>query len=594
MKNVVANLYSEYGRFIDSQRAIPLSIDCLKPVERRILLSVHEVAKHKFQKSAKVVGHVLGNYHPHGDACLVGGTKLYSTTDNKLYSFEELIKNKIFKLPSIGYDEKNNKVINILIENIRITKKVKELYEIIFSDGSIIRCTNNHPFYSINYKSYIRADELLLDEFLHCINFNPNSFTFIETSSYIECINKINLDSEEYVYDFSVAKYENAFVVMDNKNYPNDIRLICAHNSAYDSLVGLVNRGLVLGQGEFGNLGLSDSPAAAMRYTEVKANPALESWIEDTLEFVPWESVELEPEPLFLPSPIPIGLIGDGFITGIGFNITRIPRYKYQDLLLRLIYLLDNSTEEVIIKPNIKDCIVKEVTAGNFNKILKTGEGEITIIPSMKQLNDSTLMILGRHPLVGFNKFKNFNLKHEETTDAQYFEAVDAWNYKSTSSVEIHVSPYRKKLSKDFIEQIINLISGKINIRVNIVENNVVELKGIDYCILQSYKNWKVSHLKRLETNLEKLKSNLREVNIIEIIKKYINSADVETIAVNVNTFNNKISKEEVIEICSKYRIKSLIEYKINKADLQTKISEFSNNIANIDKYTFELIKAKL
>jgi DNA gyrase/topoisomerase IV subunit A len=70
MKNVVTNLYPEYLRYIDSFRAIPWKIDALKPVERRLLLTVHEVARTKLQKSAKVVGFCLGKWHPHGDiAC---------------------------------------------------------------------------------------------------------------------------------------------------------------------------------------------------------------------------------------------------------------------------------------------------------------------------------------------------------------------------------------------------------------------------------------------------------------------------------------------------------------------------------------------
>jgi len=51
-------------------RALPDVRDGLKPVHRRILYSMHEMGlRHsaKTQKSAKVVGYVIGNYHPHGD-----------------------------------------------------------------------------------------------------------------------------------------------------------------------------------------------------------------------------------------------------------------------------------------------------------------------------------------------------------------------------------------------------------------------------------------------------------------------------------------------------------------------------------------------
>jgi DNA gyrase/topoisomerase IV subunit A len=55
-------------------RSIQLATDCLIPVERRLLLSLHKVAKPKAKrvKSAKVVGYCLGSYHPHGDLSTYG------------------------------------------------------------------------------------------------------------------------------------------------------------------------------------------------------------------------------------------------------------------------------------------------------------------------------------------------------------------------------------------------------------------------------------------------------------------------------------------------------------------------------------------
>ena len=67
MHKIIPIYYSEYGRYINRFRAIPSHIDCLKPVERRLLLTLHEVAKNDVTKSAKVIGNCLGKYHPHGD-----------------------------------------------------------------------------------------------------------------------------------------------------------------------------------------------------------------------------------------------------------------------------------------------------------------------------------------------------------------------------------------------------------------------------------------------------------------------------------------------------------------------------------------------
>lgn len=62
--------YLEYAMSVIVSRALPDVRDGLKPVHRRILYSMHEMGLRpgsKYQKSAKVVGYVLGQYHPHGD-----------------------------------------------------------------------------------------------------------------------------------------------------------------------------------------------------------------------------------------------------------------------------------------------------------------------------------------------------------------------------------------------------------------------------------------------------------------------------------------------------------------------------------------------
>src|ERR1035437_302867 len=54
-------------------RALPDVRDGLKPVHRRILYGMQEMGlqfNKKYTKSAKVVGHVMGNYHPHGDSAI--------------------------------------------------------------------------------------------------------------------------------------------------------------------------------------------------------------------------------------------------------------------------------------------------------------------------------------------------------------------------------------------------------------------------------------------------------------------------------------------------------------------------------------------
>jgi len=65
--------YLDYAMSVIVSRALPDVRDGLKPVHRRILYAMHQIGLHfsgRFTKSAKVVGEVLGKYHPHGDIAL--------------------------------------------------------------------------------------------------------------------------------------------------------------------------------------------------------------------------------------------------------------------------------------------------------------------------------------------------------------------------------------------------------------------------------------------------------------------------------------------------------------------------------------------
>jgi DNA gyrase subunit A len=65
--------YLDYAMSVIIGRAIPDVRDGLKPVHRRILYSMHEQKVHwngAYRKSARIVGDVLGKYHPHGDTAV--------------------------------------------------------------------------------------------------------------------------------------------------------------------------------------------------------------------------------------------------------------------------------------------------------------------------------------------------------------------------------------------------------------------------------------------------------------------------------------------------------------------------------------------
>lgn len=70
LEDVLGDRFGRYSKYIIQERALPDARDGLKPVQRRILYAMHvEGNTHDkgFRKSAKTVGNVIGNYHPHGD-----------------------------------------------------------------------------------------------------------------------------------------------------------------------------------------------------------------------------------------------------------------------------------------------------------------------------------------------------------------------------------------------------------------------------------------------------------------------------------------------------------------------------------------------
>ena len=73
LRGEMSRSYLEYAMSVIVGRALPDARDGLKPVHRRILFAMHELgmtADRPFRKCARVVGDVIGKYHPHGDTAV--------------------------------------------------------------------------------------------------------------------------------------------------------------------------------------------------------------------------------------------------------------------------------------------------------------------------------------------------------------------------------------------------------------------------------------------------------------------------------------------------------------------------------------------
>ena len=73
LKKEMETSYLSYAMSVIVSRALPDARDGLKPVHRRILYSMHQTGYHynrPYHKSARIVGDVMGKYHPHGDSAI--------------------------------------------------------------------------------------------------------------------------------------------------------------------------------------------------------------------------------------------------------------------------------------------------------------------------------------------------------------------------------------------------------------------------------------------------------------------------------------------------------------------------------------------
>ncbi|MDP3103525.1 MAG: DNA gyrase subunit A [Candidatus Methanoperedens sp.] len=186
--------YIDYAMSVIVGRALPDVRDGLKPVHRRIIYAMNEQGMtydKPYKKSARIVGDVLGKYHPHGDiavydslvrmvqdfslryplidgqgnfGCFTGDTKI-KLLDGTEKSFEELAKlspDEIFYVYSV--DEKGQLVVGEG-KNARLTRRNAELIELIIDNGEKIRCTPDHRF-MLRDGTYKEAKDLTPDDSL--------------------------------------------------------------------------------------------------------------------------------------------------------------------------------------------------------------------------------------------------------------------------------------------------------------------------------------------------------------------------------------------------------------------------------------------
>lgn len=369
--------------------------------------------------------------------------------------------------------------------------------------------------------------------------------------------------------------------------------------STYDTLVNLVNRGFGIGQGNFGYDAVKPTPAAAYRYTEAKINPTLDKLAFELIKYVPHsdpEGLDFE-QPEFLPSPVSIGLIGDGIITGISFNTTKIPRYDYVSLFKRLTNIFQrqidpNVSPETII-PNIPNFDIYEFESGEFEKILTTGEGKIILRPKY-MVDKYGVHVYGRPPMgcMGWLKedtdLKKVKFSCDDLSGKQGFEAL--------------FSPKNgTRFDQNFVNLIIKVTESVINFQCNVWDDEKVTLKSIDELLLHSYNNWSNCLKQLLNEKALNIRQKIREMLVIEVIRYLLNTYASKMITIDdlcnlynalpqpiPQTFAQDVTIDEIKSVCKKHSIQRLFDYHIDKLENENLIQNIESDLNNFNVYAYD------
>lgn len=154
--------YKDFAMYSIEGRAIPSLVDGFKPSQRKVIHVANgtwktgaEKALKIFQLSGKVASEVF--YH-HGD-CLDADTEIILTDGRYITIGEWFEKYPETKFEVLCYDEVKKKFTSGVGHSPRIGSVTKEEYEIEMEDGTIVRCTSNHPF--LTERGWIEAKDLL-------------------------------------------------------------------------------------------------------------------------------------------------------------------------------------------------------------------------------------------------------------------------------------------------------------------------------------------------------------------------------------------------------------------------------------------------
>ncbi len=342
--------------------------------------------------------------------------------------------------------------------------------------------------------------------------------------------------------------------------------------------------------------------------------------------------LELDSEPLYLPSVLPLGLIGDGVDSGIAFHRTIIPKYSKEDLAKRLEWLLINGkpitprnwnanfSEEKFgpcIKPCKKDCDLVETEKNSFYKILLKGEGNIEYRPHVliknidtnsgkKKQSIQVVSIEGRAPNSNFDSLRKAYEKNQLPLSSSPIDQSKKMDVKVYLELKRGTDP----------EEFISNLSEKFLNKTTHFKCYMSDLHGsvhqtpIDDLLLNCYNHWKQAYLEKLKNDVLKINDKVIEYyicsfirdqiknkvnNLEEILKAWKKNTSVDIYRVNeenkIITEKYIIKEEDIIDIYNNTSVKRLVEYKATLDESNERIKNLQDELTNFDTICLNRVK---
>ncbi len=370
------------------------------------------------------------------------------------------------------------------------------------------------------------------------------------------------------------------------------------HAAQKTTPVTLVKQKFALGKGQWDDMPIgiptdSDKPesgAADPRYTAIIAHPLVEEMAFKYVRAVPWEAIDLDPEPIAIPTLFPFCLMGQFGLSHMGYGLkTEIPVYEKADLFKRLEYVIKDSTTNAIIEPKIYGCKVV-ADPKELESLLKSGQGKIDVQGDYRISNvKNTITVKGWPPgitwdsiLNKINKYGDYGLLEKEE-----ISHIDESTYETGTAVKFYVVKQRGvqdtfNKMKDAIDF---ALRASITYTMYVVDNGSVRIVGVDDMLLKCYNFYTAAFKVHRYNLIKKLKVKIEESNIILAIRPFINHCINKNLNIEESiTYlaeQSKKSEDEISSVLDKYNLKKLLTAKIDIAEFKKQITDTKTEIQN-------------